>query len=1193
MQSGNSMQVLSDVEHASRRSFMTGQFERVLDNVWAADTDGKIYKSKYSHSPALLKILDEPITNSCDIAIKSKRVSVISCVIDINDGEVAIYDDGPGISVHINHEGSKVIGKPNTYNPEFAFGHFRSGTNLEVDDNHSLGGINGLGVKLTNVHSEYFNVRTIDGSKKLLYDQWFSNGLRNIHPPTITETEEKSSTIIRFKPIYSRFQYNLEDKNSLNEFVDITRFRMMYISCYLNMLGHNINVVFQNQLISSNTETLLKGFLQCTNPKLDTTNLKVYTIHASDDKHKMIASIVVTGTKSNFPSAVNGVMVKEGGSHVTHLKKSLNEFVHKLDKDKIVEKGETKLDSINYISYVMCCNIAITNWGAQTKDKVTVLASNFKQLKFEESILKNVGHEILSYYMLNEHKKAVKSAQTKNLPIDKFIPALDMKSPNKTIVVTEGDSAMALMVEGLKSGKSSHTLKNTSLYSLGGVPNNISKSVVKKSSVSDKDEESDAITGTLNKLMLEGEIDPDNPEPAYQFNTNSEIIYPSQKFWKSKTFTNLVSCMGLDFELTYDSEEDFSKLKYSQLVICVDQDLDGRGFICALVLNFFVMFWPNLLRRGYIKQWNSPIIRITESVHSDKVVREFYTEREFKDWYNNKNNLSSRYYIDYIKGLAGHDSVFIDNMFRNFDSDCITLFLVEDTRNMFSIFFDTKYSSYRKRILSSDTKQLSDNEFTLLSQHKLLSCNNHLATETTEFMKYAVLRTLPSAIDGLTPVRRKVFHRLYKINQTDPKKVYQVAGDVAANMFYHHGDASINGAIIKMAHDFPTSNTFPLLKGKGQLGNRNDNGKNSGSPRYISVYINTKNIDKFFSKKDLPDLVEQFDEGNKIEPRYYIPTVPYVLLSNAKAVSYGWSTTYVARDLKAICQILYNISTDQPVPELVPLAMPVGYKGDIYYSSNKSITSVGRFSYTQSRGNVDFHITELPLFVYAKPYSELLSKNEYISSVKNNSTNDVDIRFTITNSNYNKLLSELKRNNENSSDEECLTKFLHLVGVVHERFNLIDENNKLVEFSSDISVLQKSYEMNAKKYPARLQREELFLNWEITKYKNMLRFLNANDSKNIQHLSDQQMLDILLRDKYDKIPLSYTYENIKQRELELSYDYILNMTFRDLSEKSIENKRKKLDSLLQRMEEVKLLLQEKPFAGVSLYRDDLIKIYNS
>jgi len=93
-----------------------------------------------------------------------------------------------------------------------------------------------------------------------------------------------------------------------------------------------------------------------------------------------------------------------------------------------------------------------------------------------------------------------------------------------------------------------------------------------------------------------------------------------------------------------------------------------------------------------------------------------------------------------------------------------------------------------------------------------------------------IQRKIPRITDGIPVARRKVLAGALKrfSNNNKEVKVFQLGGYIAEHMFYHHGDASLNGTIVGMAQRFPCALNYPYLTGIGQFGSRH--GKDSDSP---------------------------------------------------------------------------------------------------------------------------------------------------------------------------------------------------------------------------------------------------------------------------------------------------------------------------------------------------------------------------
>jgi DNA topoisomerase-2 len=143
-------------------------------------------------------------------------------------------------------------------------------------------------------------------------------------------------------------------------------------------------------------------------------------------------------------------------------------------------------------------------------------------------------------------------------------------------------------------------------------------------------------------------------------------------------------------------------------------------------------------------------------------------------------------------------------------------------------------------------------------------------------------------MDGLKPSQRKILFSCFKRKLTAEIKVAQLSGYTSEHAAYHHGEASLNGAIINMAQDFIGSNNLNLLMPNGQFGTRLDGGKDAASPRYVFTQL-MKITNMIFHPDDecLLDYLE--DDGQKIEPKTYIPVIPMVLVNGANGIGKKWT----------------------------------------------------------------------------------------------------------------------------------------------------------------------------------------------------------------------------------------------------------------------------------------------------------------
>ena len=159
-------------------------------------------------------------------------------------------------------------------------------------------------------------------------------------------------------------------------------------------------------------------------------------------------------------------------------------------------------------------------------------------------------------------------------------------------------------------------------------------------------------------------------------------------------------------------------------------------------------------------------------------------------------------------------------------------------------------------------------------------------------------------VDGLKPGQRKILFSCFKRGKSIIKneiKVAQLAGYVSEHSAYHHGEASLAGTIVGMAQTFVGSNNIALLHPAGQFGTRLLGGKDAASPRYIFTKLPA--LTRLIFHPDDEALLEYLeDDGQKIEPKWYLPILPMVLVNGAEGIGTGWSSSvpnYNPRDVVA------------------------------------------------------------------------------------------------------------------------------------------------------------------------------------------------------------------------------------------------------------------------------------------------------
>jgi DNA topoisomerase-2 len=224
-------------------------------------------------------------------------------------------------------------------------------------------------------------------------------------------------------------------------------------------------------------------------------------------------------------------------------------------------------------------------------------------------------------------------------------------------------------------------------------------------------------------------------------------------------------------------------------------------------------------------------------------------------------------------------------------------------------------------------------------------------------------------IDGLKISLRKILFSSFKRNLTSEIKVAQFSGYVSENSSYHHGEASLNGAIVNMAQNFVGSNNINLLEPNGQFGTRLQGGDDSASERYIFTALNPLTRYMF---PDLDDAVLNYldDDGTMVEPEYYVPIIPFALVNGIKGIGTGFSCSippYNPYDL--IGNIKKMLKGEQDLKELVPYYE--GFKGTIEKIEADKYLIKGVM---ERAGPDTVVITELPVGKWTMQYTKALEE---------------------------------------------------------------------------------------------------------------------------------------------------------------------------------------------------------------------------
>jgi DNA topoisomerase-2 len=430
-----------------------------------------------------------------------------------------------------------------------------------------------------------------------------------------------------------------------------------------------------------------------------------------------------------------------------------------------------------------------------------------------------------------------------------------------------------------------------------------------------------------------------------------------------------------------------------------------------------------------------------------------------------------------------------------------------------------------------------------------------------EYRDYALYtiqnRALPSAIDGFKPSQRKVAfvaNRVFKNGNEKPLKVFQLAGRVASEAFYHHGGGSLEGAITAMAQDF--KNSMPIFEGIGQFGSLRS--PEAGAPRYVGVKFN-ENFRLLYKDFDLVD--SRYEEGEEIEPKFFLPIIPTVLLNGGSGIAVGFATNILNRHPIDLIDACLNTLHEKEVKPIKPWIR--GFTGtfEVAADSNKSWVIKGNYSI---KNTSTVEITEIPpSFTYEKYEQHLdsLVEKGVLHSYDDNSSENVSYTLKFPRQTLSEIIKKKK-----------LDDILKISEREGENFTTLDENGKLLVFESAEEIVKYFVNFRSGYYVIRKARLLSNLREELQTLSNRSRFIESivNGTLVVSGRKKKEIEEDLKIMKFDKQDGSWNY---------LTSLPIYSLTLEKLEEikKSVEEKNAEI-------------LKIESTEPNDMYKDDLLEL---
>ena len=905
-------QMKSDKQHVlDNPDTYTGSMDLTDYDTFIYDEETNMISAKQiTIIPGLYKLFDEGVVNCRDHCVRMAQAATAgkTDVLPVTSIQIDITPDGT-ITMTNDGNGIDVAKHPeeDIWIPEMIFGHLRTSTNYDKEQKKITGGKNGFGFKLVLIWSTWGKVETIDHIRGLKYVQEFTDNLNTIHPPKISKcTTKKPYTTVSFKPDYKRL--GLAEGLSA-EMLSLFKRRVYDVAA---ITDKTVKVKYNGELVP------IKQFQQYVDLYIGG---KVDTPRIYEEANERWEYVVCLAPKEEFTqvSFVNGIYTGKGGKHVDYI---LNQIIRKVTAFiKLKKKVDVKPNTIKEQLWLFVrCDIDNPAFESQTKDYMNTPVAAFGSScevsdKFIEKIAKmGVMDAACALTEVKENKVLKKNDGTKTKSvrgIPKYVGANYAgtdKSGECTLILCEGDSAKAGIMSGL--------------------------------STSDRN--------IIGVYPLKGKL----------FNVRGEA---SKRIMENKEIHELKQILGLEAGKKYTPETVTKLLRYSKVLFMTDQDLDG-SHIKGLGINLIDSEWDTLLSiPGFIGFMNTPIIKAQKG---NKELL-FYSDGEYEKWKQDQQQAgapaSGGWKCKYYKGLGTSTS----KEFKEYFANKKTVEFIStgaNSRDAIDMAFNKKRANDRKEWLTAYNRHNY-----LDTSKKNVSYEEFITQEMIHFSKYDCERSIPN-IDGLKTSQRKVLYTCFKRRLTSEIKVAQLSGSVSEMSRYHHGEQSLNGTIVNMAQNFVGSNNINLLEPNGQFGTRLQGGDDSASERYIFTQLNpmTRYI---FPEEDDAILSYLEDDGYPVEPVFYVPIVPILLINGSKGIGTGFSTDILCYNPLTIIEYMTRKIKEEDTSDIKLIPYYEGFKGTITSLTDNKYLIRGKYEIISDK---QVRIVELPVGTWTEDYKQFI-----------------------------------------------------------------------------------------------------------------------------------------------------------------------------------------------------------------------------
>lgn len=768
-------------------------------------------------------------------------------------------------------------------------------------------------------------------------------------------------------------------------------------------------------------------------------------------------------------SFVNGIYTGKGGKHVDYL---LNQLVRKLTSYiKKKKKVDVKSSTIKeQLMLFVRCDINNPCFDSQTKDYMNTPSSSFgSSCDISEKFIDKVAK-------MGVMDNACKLTEVKD---------------NKAAKKTDGSKTKSIRgIPKLIDANHAGTAKSNDCTIIFCEGDSAKAGIVSGLSTEDRN--------TIGVYPMRGKL----------FNVRGES---QKRILDNKEIHEIKQILGIETGKEYTPEMVKTRLRYGKLLFMTDQDLDG-SHIKGLGINLFDSEWASLLDiKGFIGFMNTPILKAKKGANELK----FYNDGEWANWCS--NNDSKGWKVKYYKGLGTSTS----KEFKQYFSEKKIVNFVktgDECVNSIDMVFNKQRADDRKTWLEN-----YDRELYLDTNKEDITYQEFIQREMIHFSKYDCDRSIPNIMDGLKTSLRKILYTAFKRRLTSEIKVAQFSGSVSEISCYHHGEASLNGAIVGMAQNFVGSNNINLLSPNGQFGTRLQGGSDSASERYIHTNL-CKITRLIYPEADDAVLKYLDDDGTPVEPIHYAPIIPMVLVNGSKGIGTGFSTDIMCHNPTDVISYIRGSLTNGDKPSLEPYYE--GFKGTIAKISSSKWLIKGCYNIIN---NKEVRVTELPIGLWTDDYKKYIEelidggdakkKGKKDICIKDYTDMSTDVNVDITLVFHPGKIAELQGK---SLENDCnaLEKLLKLYTTrTTTNMHMFDETEKLRKYETASEIADHYIGVRMSKYVERKQYQIKNLEKEAKLISNKARFISEilKDTIDLRRKTKDVVIALLTDHKYDTL----------------------------------------------------------------------------